>query len=147
MPDYICVVARTTDQRILMVRQYRPAVEDYTLELPAGTVDAGETPEQAIRRELEEEAGYRVGKLTHLGTLNPDTGRLSNRMWCYWADGVEPIGDAFVPEEGVEPLSLTTEELQTEIAAGRLNHALHLAAVSLAVMHGHICFALPLSAQ
>jgi ADP-ribose pyrophosphatase len=147
LPDYVCVVARTVDQRILLVRQYRPAVEAWTLELPAGTVDPGETPEQSIRRELEEEAGYRIGDLTHLGTLNPDTGRLSNRMWCYWADRVEPVGSSFVPEEGVEPLSVTEDELRAELAGGRFDHALHLAAVSLAVFQGRIQFASSLSVK
>jgi len=141
MPDYICVVARTVEGRILLVRQYRPAVERMTLELPAGMVEAGETPEQSIRRELEEEAGHRIGELTHLGTLAPDTGRLSNRLWCYWADRVEPLGDAFAAEPGVEPLSVTVAELQELLLQGSMDHALHLAAISLAVFQGRMWLA------
>src|SRR5688572_27121618 len=69
--DYVCVVAVTAEGRFVMVRQFRPAVERLTLELPAGTVEPGETPEACIRRELEEETGYRAASLVHLGTLTP----------------------------------------------------------------------------
>lgn len=74
LPDYVCVVALTNARRLVLVRQYRPAVEELTLELPAGHVDPGETPEHAARRELLEETGYSCDRLELVGDLHADTG-------------------------------------------------------------------------
>ena len=63
VPDYACVLAITEEQRILAVRQYRPAVDRYTVELPSGIVDAGETPAEAAGRELLEETGYAAASI------------------------------------------------------------------------------------
>src|SRR5258708_12836834 len=81
LPDYAAVVAITEEQHVLIVRQYRPAVEHDTLELPSGLVDPGETPEEAARRELLEETGYEAGEVEVLGGMDPDLGRLGNRIW------------------------------------------------------------------
>ena len=72
--DWVTAVARTPDGRIAVVRQYRPAVEQYTWELPSGLVDPGEDPETACRRELREETGLQAERLTYLGGLRPDVG-------------------------------------------------------------------------
>jgi len=68
-----------------LVKQYRAAVDRITTELPSGRVDPGETPEAAALRELEEETGYTADNLLLAGVLAPDTGRMCNRMWCYYA--------------------------------------------------------------
>src|SRR5262245_10702258 len=78
--DYVTVIARTPEGAWLLVRQYRPAVEMMTLEFPSGHVDPGQTPEEAARRELAEETGYRANRLDLVGLLAPDVGRLSNRL-------------------------------------------------------------------
>ena len=54
-PDYVAVLAVTPDQRVLLVRQYRPAIERFSLELPAGIVDPDEDPLETAKRELLEE--------------------------------------------------------------------------------------------
>src|SRR5687767_5099472 len=81
LPDYVTIIASTTSGDIVLVRQYRPAVEAVTLELPSGLVDGKDGPEATARRELEEETGYRAAEMVHLGTLYSDTGRLQNRLW------------------------------------------------------------------
>ena len=90
LPDYAVAVALTEDQQVLIVRQYRPALERHTLEFPSGLVDAGETPAETVRRELLEETGYQAGEIEPLGGMDPDTGRLGNRIWCFLAKGVRP---------------------------------------------------------
>src|SRR4051794_10022268 len=55
--DYIAIVALTADEKIPLVRQYRPALEAFSWELPAGLVDPGESPADGCRRELLEETG------------------------------------------------------------------------------------------
>jgi ADP-ribose pyrophosphatase len=136
--DYVTVVAITPERQILLVRQYRPAVERVTLELPAGLVDPGEEPEQTVRRELEEETGYVAERVEHLGTLIPDTGRYENRLWCYVAINVRLADGHPVPEEGMEPLLVDLRELSSLLRSSTFDHALHLAALMLALTSGHL---------
>ena len=137
--DYVTVLAVTTDNHILLVRQYRPAVEDYTLELPSGHVDQGELPAEAAKRELLEETGYHTNEVELLGCLAPDTGRLGNRLWCYFAPHVAPNGNAqLVLEEGIELVSCSLADLAKLIVEGRLDHALNLAVILLAMAKGNL---------
>jgi ADP-ribose pyrophosphatase len=126
---------------MLIVRQYRPAVERYTLELPSGLVDAGETPAEAARRELLEETGYQAAEVELLGGMDPDTGRLGNRIWSCLAKGVRRVEDR-APEEGIEVLTWPLDELAQAIVDGRFDHALHVAAVMIAVLKGGVKFRL-----
>src|ERR1700733_15425710 len=73
---YVGMLVRTKNGLIPIVRQYRPCVEEFTWEFPAGTVDLGETPEQAAKRELLEETGLQTEEMMYLGNFHPDTGRL-----------------------------------------------------------------------
>ncbi len=104
--DYVTVVAVTLQGALLLVRQYRPAVRTQTLELPSGHVERGESPEEAAERELAEETGYEAMAFEHLGTLAPDTGRMVNRLWCYYAVGVKPLESEVEREHGVELIRL-----------------------------------------
>jgi ADP-ribose pyrophosphatase len=140
LPDYVTILPLTPDHEIVLVRQYRPAVEGFTLELPSGHVDEGEAPAEAAVRELEEETQRRPGSLTALaGPLVPDTGRLGNRQWCFLALDVVDTRCArpMDSDEEIEVILCTQTELHDHICAGRFNHALHLAALSLAAAAGH----------
>lgn len=67
-------LALTDKDELIFVREYRGATENYSVRFPAGVVEEGETPEDAARRELEEETGYLAGKLEPLGVLAPADG-------------------------------------------------------------------------
>jgi ADP-ribose pyrophosphatase len=129
--DYVAILARTPDGRIPIVRQFRPAVNGYTWELPAGMIDAGDTPEETCRRELLEETGLLCRSLRYLGDFDPDTGRLENRAHVF----VVEAGDAqaeFSPEPGIEVRLVTLAELRALIRNGGFRHLLHIAALMLA---------------
>jgi len=133
--DYVSVVALTSKEEILLVRQYRPAIEDYSLELPAGHVDQNETPEEAAVRELYEETGYRAKHLKLLGCLAPDTGRLSNKQWCFFAKDAVKDKNASVPvEEEIETVKISKGKLREYILDAKFSHALHLSALYLALL-------------
>ena len=136
--DYVSVVASDADGRMLLVRQFRPVVEEYTLELPSGLVDDGETPEASARRELVEETGHEVDEIEFLGTLVPDTGRLGNRLWCFRASGLRPILPAPVLDDGIELVKCSPQEFLAALTELRCNHALNFAAVMLAVLKGRL---------
>ena len=143
MQDYVAVVAFTDQAELILVRQYRPAVERHTLELPSGHVEPNETPEVSARRELAEECGFYASELELLGTLVSDTGRNENRLWCYLAARVIPMAAGHVPERGVETILAPRAKLPDLLALGEFDHALHLAALMLAaVRHGPALLAL-----
>ena len=77
--DYLAIVALTPDGRFPVVRQYRPARERFTWELPAGLVEPGENPGQSCVRELQEETGLTARSVHALGAATPCSARLSNR--------------------------------------------------------------------
>ena len=130
-PDYAVVVALTAQGQVPLVRQFRPALEMYTLELPAGLIDPGEDPEQACRRELREETGLRVGPMKRLGTYPVDPGRQSNYQHAFFAV-VEDLDPGFQEEEGVEVVWVSVAELYRMFWANQVGHPLPVAAAFLA---------------
>ena len=137
LPDYAAVIAITDAQQVLIVRQYRPAVEHETLEFPSGLVDPGETPAAAAARELLEETGYEASEVDVLGSMETDVGRLCNRIWSCVAHPVRKVKGR-QPEEGIAVLAWSFEELSQAAAEGRFNHALHMAVLMAAVLGGKV---------
>ena len=137
--DCVTVLATTTEGKILLIRQYRPVLDRYSLELPSGHTDDGdESPEAAARRELLEETGYRAERLELLGVLDPDVGRLTARLWCYFAPRVARVSDPKDGEEKIEVSECTPEEFFEYAIQGKLRHAQDLAVAFLAVFRGHL---------
>jgi len=129
--DYVSVLALTEEGQVLLVRQYRPAVEARTLELPSGHVDKGETPEEAARRELLEETGYQADRVEILGCTASDTGRLGNRTWHCFASGAVPCEPPQPAEPGIEAVRCSQADLMKYVAESKLDNGLNLGAVLL----------------
>lgn len=141
--DYVTLLAVTRSGKLPLVRQYRPALERTTLELPGGLIDdKSEAPAATAIRELFEETGFRVpNEPILLGCLDPDTGRLENRLWAYLAaDLPDEAASGWRSEPGVERLLMTKQELRGAILNGEFNHALHLGILALAMVQGKFSF-------
>lgn len=82
------IIAFDEDDRLLMVRQFRYAIGEEVLELPAGKIDPGETPEQCAMRELIEETGYRAGKMTELGVIHPSVAYTNEAVYLFYAENL-----------------------------------------------------------
>jgi 8-oxo-dGTP pyrophosphatase MutT (NUDIX family) len=135
--DYLAIVARTPDGRIPIVRQYRPAIEAFSWELPAGLVDPGEQPIDSARRELMEETGYPARAIHSLGTAAACTGRMSNRIHSFFVETGERAS-TFVPEPGLSVKLVTPAELLQVIDAGEFVQQMHLGALMLAELHSFL---------
>jgi ADP-ribose pyrophosphatase len=142
--DYIAIVAMTPAGRIPIVRQFRPAIEDFAWELPAGLVEKREKPIECAQRELLEETGLVTRAIRLLGCAFPCTGRLNNRIHSFFVETGERAAD-FQPEPGVQSRLVRPADLSQLIAAGKFVSQLHIGALLLAEMHGLL--ALPRIAQ
>ena len=118
------VVPVLPDGRILMVRQYRNALERYTLEIPAGAVDDAQEPkERCAARELEEETGYRAGRLEWLMNVNTTVAFCNEFIGIYVAEDLIPARQRLDEDEFLNVEEHGLEELLSMIYEGRITDA------------------------
>lgn len=89
-PDCIAVVALDEKKNVLLERQFRRAVGKYLLEIPAGGIDPGETPEESVRRELQEETGFYPQKVQRLGGFYSAPGYSTEYLYLFLATDLKP---------------------------------------------------------
>jgi len=88
--DCVAIVAVDADGNVLLVNQFRKPVEKELLEIPAGGIDPGETPETTVRRELREETGYLPRRVEKLGGFYSAPGYCSEYLYLYLATDFIP---------------------------------------------------------
>jgi len=138
MKDYVTVIAETIEQKIIIVSQFRPAVEKETFEFPSGHIEDGEDPAAAAERELFEETGYTNSNIELLGSLYSDTGRHENRLWCYWINNVYQKTGNYLEKDTIKVHTKTKSQFYHMIKNGDFFHAMDLAALGLAQARGKI---------
>ena len=87
-PGAVCMIPRLPDNRIALIRQYRYPVKKEMIELPAGKLEENENPKACAMREMEEEIGYRAGKITFLTHIHPAIGFADEVMGLYLAENL-----------------------------------------------------------
>lgn len=123
--DWVNVIPLTPAGQVVMVKQYRHAIDGFTLEVPGGMIDAGEPPIEAARRELQEESGYDFETIESLGRIHPNPAILTN--WChsFIARGCEPTLEvSFDSTEETELALVSLTEIPGLIRRGVITHAL-----------------------
>lgn len=106
-PGAAAVVLVDDDARVVLIRQYRHAVLDWLLEVPAGKLDAGEAPEDCARRESAEEVGLRPRTLVPLGSIFPTPGFADERIWLFLGTHLEPVAANLEADELIEVVRLS----------------------------------------
>lgn len=122
-PGAAAVVPFLDDERIVLIRQYRFAAGGELLEVPAGKLDAGEAPETCAARELEEETGYRAGRLEKLGVIWPSPGFTDERIHLFAARDLQPAAQRLEADEIIELVPMAFDEAIAAVLDGRIQDA------------------------
>lgn len=124
------VVPVREDGKILMVRQYRNALDRYTLEIPAGGLNGAEEPtETAAARELEEETGYRSEDLELLITIRTTVAFCNEKIDIYVAKNLIKTSQHLDEDEFIHVEAYTMEELKAMIFEGKIEDSKTIAAI------------------
>jgi ADP-ribose pyrophosphatase len=116
----VAVVPVTDNEEVLLIRQFRPAVNGYVIEFPAGLNDKGDTLEEAARRELLEETGYTAKKMVFLTEGPLSSGASGEILTAYLANGLEFKGVGKRDEtEDIEILKVPIKKVESRLSALR----------------------------
>ena len=124
------ILALTEKGGVLLVRQYRYAVGEETLEVCAGLVEAGEDPRDAAVREMQEELGVRPGTLTEIGRFYASPGFCTELLILYLAEGLTPSRLPQDEDENVLAVELPLGEIPRRMAEGAFRDSKTFAALA-----------------
>ena len=122
-PGAVVILPLLDDGRLCLIRNYRVAVDQTLLELPAGTLEPGEDPAETAVRELAEETGYRAGHIEHLLTFCMSPGILDEQMHLYLARQLQPGPMALEAGEDIQPMLCTWDESLEMVRRGEIRDA------------------------
>jgi ADP-ribose pyrophosphatase len=133
-PGGALAIPLTADGKLILLRQYRFTAQGRLIEFPAGTIEAGETPEETIEREIQEETGYRAKQWKKLGEFFVAPGYSNEIIHAYLAEDLElldqPPGAEF--DEDIETMTMTPAEVEQAILAGEIADAKTICSFMLA---------------
>ena len=128
-PDWVNVIPLTKDGQVILVKQYRFGTQDFSLEIPGGMLDSGDTPADAASRELLEETGYTGDEPILLGMVHPNPAIHTNRCYTYLIQNARftnlPRQDS---TEDIEVQCVPLSNIPQLIREGKITHALVIAA-------------------
>lgn len=122
-PGAVTILPILDDGRVCLIRNYRVAVDQTLIELPAGTLEPGEAPATTAARELEEETGYRAAHVRELCEFFMSPGILSERMVLFLATGLTPGPARLEGGEQIEPCVMTWLEAMSLVERGEVRDA------------------------
>ena len=131
-PGSTAVVPLFDDHTVLMERQYRHVVKDYLLEIPAGTMEPGESPLACAQRELEEETGYAAQEFVELSQVLILPAYSDERIHVYLARGLTPARKNLDKDEIIEVAAYPFEAALDLIADGHISDALTILSLQMA---------------
>lgn len=124
----VAILAELPDGRFVFVKQFRKAIEQDIVEVVAGLIENGETPEECARREIVEETGYEIDQLVPLGDMYPSPGYTEEKIYGFWAR-LRPKKGAtdFDHDEHLDLLLMTGDEFLARLERGEVQDSKTLA--------------------
>ena len=118
--DCVAVVVIDDKDNVLLVKQFRKPVETELLEIPAGGIDPGEEPIDAVRRELREEIGYYPERVERLGGFYSTPGYCTEYLYLYLATELTPSQLFAEDTEAIEVVRVPINQIPELITSGRI---------------------------
>ncbi|MBO9570938.1 MAG: NUDIX hydrolase [Chitinophagaceae bacterium] len=130
-PTWVSALAITEDNKVIMVRQYRHAIEETIIEVPGGCVDdTDENYQAAIARELMEETGYSFKQFNYLGKVSPNPSTNNNWMHMFLATGGVKVKEQQLDHnEDIEVVVMEIDELKRLVEENKIVQALHVCTI------------------
>ena len=135
-PGAVVIVPILDPRTLALIRNRRVAVGTTLWELPAGTLEPREAPAQCAQRELEEETGYRAGRIVPLGWFYTTPGLTDERMHAFAALDLTPVGQSLDDGEEIEVRTIDAAEAIRMIDDGELVDAKSMLALLTAARRG-----------
>lgn len=126
------IVPITSDRQLILVKEYFPAIDEYQLGIPKGRIDEGHDDLTTANKELQEEIGYKAGKLDKLGVLTISPGYITQRTHLYLARDLKESKLEGDEEEQLEVIKVPFDSFEELIDQGKLTEARIIAALYLA---------------
>ncbi|MBC7913881.1 MAG: NUDIX hydrolase [Pyrinomonadaceae bacterium] len=135
-PGWVNAIALTEENEVILIKQYRHGAEQVILELPGGCIDQGESPEDAVKRELLEETGYAFTSVEPLCTLYANPSTSGNLTSSFIAKGGKKVQEQHLDgREEIEVLKVSLDELKHLAVDNKFPQALHASAIFHALIH------------
>jgi len=119
-PGAALIIPFLAKDKIILLRQFRPVINSYIYELPAGTLDKSESHISCARREIIEETGYSAKKLTLIGKIYPVPGYSTERIMIFKAEGLKKVSRAPEKDEVIENRIFTRSQIRGLFGRGRI---------------------------
>ena len=120
------------DETVALVKQWRYPLARYSLEIAAGRIEPGHTPEETAARELEEELGYRASELRKIGAFFVAPGYGQERLFVYLATGLEPCEQNLDDDEEIEVVRMPFADALARVHSGEIDDAKSIITLLLA---------------
>ena len=130
-PGSVVILPLLDDRTLLLIRQYRHAVGEELVEAPAGTLEAGESPERCALRELEEETGYRAGRVVKFAEFYLAPGYSSERMHAFVAKELERGESRPEEDENISVIKVSVDEALKMVESGEIRDVKTIASILL----------------
>ena len=136
-PGSTAVVPLLDDNTVVMEVQYRHPVGEYLLEIPAGTMEPGESPLDCAKRELIEETGFRARQFIKLRKIHIIPAYSDEEIHVFIAKGLTPAKQNLDPDEIIEVVTYPLEKVLQMIEVGRITDALTILSIQMAWFYIH----------
>lgn len=129
-PGAVAIVPFISEDKIMILEQYRRAIEEVILEIPAGKIHKGEDLEKCARRELEEETGFKAKEMQYLGKLAMAPGFADEIIYLYSAKGLYKGNISWDEDEFINMKEMSLEEIKKAIKNNTIIDAKTIAAIT-----------------
>jgi ADP-ribose pyrophosphatase len=130
-PGAVALVPMVDPDHVCLIRNHRYAIGKTLLEVPAGTIDPDESPDETARRELAEETGYQADRIVRVGEWFVSPGVMNERMFLYLCEDLKPGPTSHQPDERLQPVIVAWDEALGMVRDGRIEDAKTMLALLL----------------